>query len=94
MNLALERAKAIQKTFKGRNPEVTRKLLDHNIKTLENSELADVKWVGHSTAKILMENWIKTQNELAATSMEKINKLKGLNPIAKKAIEKFISSHK
>jgi len=49
--------------------------IDKNIASLEKSNLIEIKWVGEETVKKLLEQWIKTQEELKKLSEEEIGEM-------------------
>lgn len=80
---------AAQRMFKAR--EKQRKLskdisnLDKKITLTENTNLQDIKWIWPSTIQKLLENWIKSKEELKAIEPERIKEIIK-SPIALKAI--------
>jgi len=66
-------------------------LIDDKIKTLESTNLQEIKWVGESTIKKLLENWISSKDELIEIGEDGIKKL-SLNFLSERALLKFIKA--
>lgn len=66
--------------------------LTGKIRTIENSDLLEIKGVGQSTVETLLENGIWTIEELREAGVEKIRSF-GLNPLSLKGLEKFLDNN-
>lgn len=67
--------------------------LSSKIEITENTDLNEVKWIGQSTKKTLLENGIKSKEQLLATPIEELKKLV-TSPIAFKWIENLFNNKK
>jgi len=63
--------------------------ISKEIDLMELSDLNDIKWVWEATIKILLENWISSQEDLLKVNIDDIKKLK-LNYLSEIALIKFI----
>ena len=63
------------------------------IDKIEKTNLWTITWVGDTTIKKLLENWIGNIEELKEVWIRKLKELE-LNPFSFKAIEKFLKDNK
>ena len=66
----------------------TKSIMDAEIDITENTDLNDIKWVGQSTKRTLIENWIKNKNDLLSKTLDEIKKIV-TSPIALNWIKKI-----
>jgi len=66
--------------------------IQSKIDKLDNTDLWTIDWVGDSTVKLLLENWISSLEEMKEYWVDKLEQLK-LNPFSFKAIKKFLKDN-
>lgn len=67
--------------------------LENQIEVSEDTSLNNIKWIGQSTRKKLIENGIKTKEDLFNISKEALKKII-TSPIALKGITDFLDTNK
>lgn len=65
-------------------------VLQKRIETTENTNLQDIKWVGPATIQKLLNEWIKSQDDIKATWFDRIKEIIK-SPISLKAIKTIFS---
>ena len=90
MNLAQIFAENRNRVIK-QNTNIETKKIQSKIDKIESTDLLTIKGIWESTVKILLENWISSQDELIQAWVNRIKELK-LNPFSTKAIKEFLQS--
>ena len=62
------------------------------INNIESSDLLEIKWVWEKTISYLMDNWIRTQEDIIRLWKEWIWRLK-VSPIINKELLRFLSTN-
>ena len=74
-----------------RKDKVNIAIIDSKINSIKETDLREVKWVGEATIKILLENWIRSKEDLKNADTDNLKRII-TNFLSYRAIEKFLKN--